>query len=67
MENNQQENGNTSAGAAKNSRFTGNQPGQQLPAGAPEQQEQSTRPSDENERHSESGFPKKEGETLGTP
>ncbi|RYZ48079.1 MAG: hypothetical protein EOO14_22635 [Chitinophagaceae bacterium] len=42
-------------------------PGQQLPTADPNGAEQPQQDGHKSERHSESGFPQEEGETLGTP
>jgi hypothetical protein len=47
--------------------LTGNQPGQQIPAGNNSQSSLQENASETKEQHSESSFPQQEGETLGTP
>lgn len=66
MEKNQQNHG-AATESLENSGATGQQPGQQLPAGA--QAENLDHPSapEKTVQHSESSFPQKDNETLGTP
>lgn len=65
MEKNQH---NTGTGNLQNENgFSGNQPGQQLPADASQHQQSSAPAAEQNERHSESSFPQRDEETLGTP
>lgn len=66
MEKNQQDSGAGKEQSQEQHHFSGNQPGQQLPAGT-QQEKRETDVSEKKEQHSESSFPQKDGETLGTP
>jgi hypothetical protein len=66
MENNQHSKGERNTSGKEATRFTNEQPGQQLPSnrGAEKTNEESI---NLKEQHSESSMPEKENETLGTP
>lgn len=67
MEKNQHNTTTKGSGQEAETTFLGSQPGQQLPAGAPQGETGSQNSTQETEQHSESSFPRQEGETLGTP
>ena len=67
MEKNQHNNSAENAGQQSESTFSGSQPGQQLPANAEQIDNSGKAGQEEKEQHSESSFPRQEGETLGTP
>jgi hypothetical protein len=67
MEKNQHNSNAATTNDQNNSGLTGNQPGQQLPAGHQAEDLDTPNVPEEKVRHSESSFPKQNGETLGTP
>jgi hypothetical protein len=67
MEKNQHNQNRTPVRESEQTQFTGDQPGQQLPAGTNLDENKEGKGPAAKEVHSEESFPQNDNETLGTP